>query len=60
MQGWHEDVGTAEGFAPVWGSGKQAYHNFRRGEWVQGLANGYLAATDAVGVAPAGRGTPST
>lgn len=50
MEGWHEDVGVGEGMIPVWGSGKQAYYNFGRGEWVQGLANTYLAATDAVGV----------
>ncbi len=55
MEGWREDVGMAEGFVPVWGSGKQAYHNFGRGEWVQGLANTYLAATDAVGVGLLGK-----
>ncbi|HSH93723.1 MAG TPA: hypothetical protein VK968_06230, partial [Roseimicrobium sp.] len=50
MAGWHEDVGVGESMIPVWGTGKQAYYNFQRGEWVQMLASGYLAISDAVGI----------
>lgn len=43
---WHRDVGTVEGMIPGWGSGKQAFAYFRRGEILGGLAESVNVATD--------------
>jgi hypothetical protein len=41
-----EDVGFWEGLIPIWGSGKQSYHDFKRGCTVGGIVNGALAISD--------------
>jgi len=48
--------GTAEGFIPVWGSGREAINDFQCGRWGWGIANTVLAITDATGAGYAARG----
>jgi RHS repeat-associated protein len=41
-----EEPGFAESLIPVWGSGRQAVHDFQCGDWGWGLFNTALAVTD--------------
>ena len=40
--------GFWEGFIPVWGSGRQAIHDFQCGDWGWGLFNTAMAVTDVI------------
>ncbi len=40
------EVGTAESFAPVWGSGKQAYYDFQDGDYGWAAFNTTMAISD--------------
>jgi RHS repeat-associated protein len=42
------EVGFWEGLIPVWGSGKQAYQDFRCGKWFWGSLNTLVAISDVV------------
>ena len=40
------EPGTAEGFAPVWGSGRQAIYDYQTGHYVWGTVNSAFAVSD--------------
>ncbi len=42
----YPEVGTGESFAPIWGSGKQAYYDFQDGDYVWGAFNAGMAVSD--------------
>ena len=53
--GVHEP-GTWESLIPVWGSGKQAVHEFQQGNYAWGTVNGLLAVSDLFLVGAIGKG----
>ncbi len=45
--GMTDAPGFAESLIPIWGSGRQAVHDFECGDWASGFLNTALAASDA-------------
>ncbi len=43
-----EEPGFWEGLIPIWGSGKQAVHEFQTGHWAWGTFDALVAVSDAV------------
>lgn len=43
---WDKEVGLGESLIPIWGSGKMAIRNFRRGEYGWGTFNSLMAISD--------------
>ena len=52
------DVGFWEGMIPIWGSGKQAYEDFKCGRWGWGLFNSALAVSDVSWSSPSSQASP--
>ena len=47
--------GLAEGFIPVWGSGREAINDFQTGQYVWATVNGALAISDVFLIGTTGK-----